>query len=190
MPDHGAVQLLNVDTSAKISNPVKKWFFTPSAAAKNQALKANFGDGAVPAVDLNSLLQKPLFDMNTYGSPLQLETNGLSLNSKFTASYDMTLGNKLGFFNGGFTMRFTINGQTFPDIPMLTVKTGDLVKIHINNVIPHETYDVAFAANNPGIWMMHCHILGHAANGMDMMVNYEGVTTPYSVGQVSGNLPD
>jgi FtsP/CotA-like multicopper oxidase with cupredoxin domain len=209
------------------SNIVKKWFFTPSPAAKNQALKATFGDGKVPEVDLNVLSQKPLFDMNAYGSPIQNDTNGLSLNSKFTASYDMALGNKLGFFNGGFTMRFTINGQTFPDIPMLTVKTGDLVKIHINIesgdndhpihlhghsfqvlahngrpltgspitlstilVNPHETYDIAFVANNPGIWMMHCHILGHAASGMDMMVNYESVTTPYSVGKASGNMPD
>ena len=55
------------------------------------------------------------------------------MNSKFTASYDMTLGNKLGFFNGGITMKFTINGQTFPNIPMMEVKTGDLVKIHIDN---------------------------------------------------------
>jgi FtsP/CotA-like multicopper oxidase with cupredoxin domain len=227
MPDHGAVQLLNVNTSVKSSNPVKKWFFTPSSAAKNQALKATFGDGEVPAVELDKLSQNLLFDMNIYGSPLLHDKNGLSLNSKFTASYDITLGNKLGFFNGGFTMRFTINGQTFPNVPMLTVKKGDIVKIHINNesgdndhpihlhghsfqviahngqpltgspitlstilVNPHETYDIAFVANNPGIWMLHCHILGHAASGMDMMVNYEGVTTPYSVGKASGNLPD
>lgn len=227
MPEHGAVQLVNVDTSRKTSNIVKKLFFTPSSAAKNQALKATFGDGEVPAVDLTMLSKNPLFDMNTYGSPVTNDTNLLSLNSKFTASYDMTLGNKLVFFYGGFTMRFTINDQVFPDIPMLTVKTGDLVKIHIDNqsadndhpihlhghsfqVISHngqpltgspitlstilvkanETYDIAFVANNPGIWMLHCHILGHASNGMDMMVNYVGVTTPYSVGKTSGNLPD
>lgn len=38
--------------------------------------------------------------------------------------------------------------------------------------------------------MDHCHNLGHAAAGMMMMVNYEGVTTPYRVGTKSGNLPD
>jgi hypothetical protein len=67
-----------------------------------------------------------MVDMNSYGSPLQDDTNALSLNSKFTATYDMTLGNKPGFFNGRFTMRFTINGRTFPNTPMLVVKTGDL----------------------------------------------------------------
>ncbi|UUZ83896.1 multicopper oxidase domain-containing protein [Paenibacillus sp. P26] len=227
MPDNGAVQLLNVDTPVKSSNPVKRWFFTPSSEAKNQALKATFGDGARPAADLRSLAQKPLFDMNTYGSPLPGDPNVLSLHSKFTAEHSLTLGNKPGFFNGRFTMRFTINGKTFPDTPMITVKKGDLVKIHLKNesevddhpmhlhghsfqviahngrpltgapitlstitVPPDESYDIAFVASNPGIWMIHCHILGHAANGMDMMVNYEGITTPFSVGKASGNVPD
>lgn len=227
MPDSGAVQLINLDNPVKSSNFVKRCFFTPSSAAKNQSLKAVFGDGATPSVDLANLSQKPLFDMNSYGSPIQDDTNALSLKSKFTASYDLTLGNKPGFFNGRFTMRFTINGRTFPDTPMLAVKTGDLIKIHIANesevddhpmhlhghsfqvlahngqpltgspiklstilVSPNENYDIAFVANNPGIWMIHCHILGHAANGMDMMVNYEGITTPYSVGKASGNFPD
>ena len=70
MPEHGAVQLVNVDTSKKTSNIVKKLFFTPSAAAKNQALKATFGDEEVPAIDLATLSKRPLFDMNTYGSPV------------------------------------------------------------------------------------------------------------------------
>ena len=34
------------------------------------------------------------------------------------------------------------------------------------NVLANETYDVAFVANNPGIWMDHCHNLKHAAQGM------------------------
>jgi FtsP/CotA-like multicopper oxidase with cupredoxin domain len=53
-----------------------------------------------------------------------------------------------------------------------------------------DVYEIAFHANNPGLWMEHCHNLGHAAAGMMMMVNYEGVTTPYRVGTKSGNIPD
>ncbi len=56
-------------------------------------------------------------------------------------------------------------------------------------VPPHATYDVAFIANNPGIWMLHCHNFLHANWGMDMMVMYN-VSTPYTVGTVSGNFPD
>ncbi|WP_312887410.1 multicopper oxidase domain-containing protein [Paenibacillus rhizosphaerae] len=38
-------------------------------------------------------------------------------------------------------------------------------------------------ADNPGLWMMHCHNLMHASMGMSMMFNYEGVSTHYRVGQ-------
>lgn len=58
------------------------------------------------------------------------------------------------------------------------------------NVLPGETYEVAFAANNPGLWMDHCHNLVHAAAGMSMHLMYEGVTTPYSVGSGTQNHPE
>lgn len=57
-------------------------------------------------------------------------------------------------------------------------------------VEPGETYEVAFRANNPGIWMDHCHILEHAALGMSMHLTYPNVTTPYTVGEASGNHPE
>ena len=46
------------------------------------------------------------------------------------------------------------------------------------NMLPHERYEVAFRANNPGLWMLHCHNLPHAADGLTMHVMYDGVTTP------------
>ena len=33
-------------------------------------------------------------------------------------------------------------------------------------VFPNETVEIAFVADNPGDWLLHCHILGHAASGM------------------------
>jgi FtsP/CotA-like multicopper oxidase with cupredoxin domain len=32
---------------------------------------------------------------------------------------------------------------------------------------------VAFDANNPGTWFLHCHILWHLAVGMAVLVKYE-----------------
>lgn len=58
------------------------------------------------------------------------------------------------------------------------------------NVQPGETYEVAFVANNPGLWMDHCHNLVHAAAGMTMHLMYEGITTPYSVGSGTQNHPE
>ena len=57
-------------------------------------------------------------------------------------------------------------------------------------VEPGETWEVALIADNPGIWMDHCHILDHAAWGMSMHLTYAGVTTPYTVGEESGNHPE
>jgi FtsP/CotA-like multicopper oxidase with cupredoxin domain len=64
--------------------------------------------------------------------------------------------------------------------------------VHLDTVLvgPHQTVDVAFLADNPGLWMLHCHILIHASMGMSMMVNYAGVTTPFEMGAKSGNIPE
>jgi FtsP/CotA-like multicopper oxidase with cupredoxin domain len=48
------------------------------------------------------------------------------------------------------------------------------------NVAPGQVFEIAFTADNPGIWMDHCHNFGHGADGMIMHLAYEGVTTPYS----------
>ncbi|KRE58315.1 multicopper oxidase family protein [Paenibacillus sp. Soil750] len=58
------------------------------------------------------------------------------------------------------------------------------------NVAAGETYEVAFVADNPGLWMDHCHNLQHATVGMTMHLMYEGITTPYSVGSATSNHPE
>ncbi len=40
-------------------------------------------------------------------------------------------------------------------------------------VPPHTNVTVAFDANNPGTWYLHCHILWHLAAGMAVLVQYE-----------------
>jgi FtsP/CotA-like multicopper oxidase with cupredoxin domain len=58
------------------------------------------------------------------------------------------------------------------------------------DVGPHERYTVAFRADNPGLWMDHCHNLGHAAAGLTMHLAYAGVTTPFVAGDSSHNPPE
>lgn len=53
-----------------------------------------------------------------------------------------------------------------------------------------ETYEIAFVADNPGLWMDHCHNLPHASEGLMTHLMYEGVTTPYRVGGDSHNEPE
>jgi FtsP/CotA-like multicopper oxidase with cupredoxin domain len=58
------------------------------------------------------------------------------------------------------------------------------------NVLEGETYDIAFVATNPGIWLDHCHHLKHAAQGMVAHLMYEGVSTPYRIGGTPDNQPE
>ncbi len=58
------------------------------------------------------------------------------------------------------------------------------------NVEAGERYEVAFRADNPGIWMNHCHNLRHAADGLTMHVMYAGVATPFKIGDAAHNEPE
>ncbi len=57
-----------------------------------------------------------------------------------------------------------VDGNPVPDAAQLTRNTQP--------VLPGETYDVEFIADNPGIWLFHCHELQHAAGGMIGEVHY------------------
>ncbi|AWB94710.1 copper oxidase [Agromyces badenianii] len=58
------------------------------------------------------------------------------------------------------------------------------------DVRPGEAYDIAFVADNPGIWSDHCHTLPHAVDGLVAHVMYEGVTTPFTINGEAGNRPE
>jgi FtsP/CotA-like multicopper oxidase with cupredoxin domain len=58
--------------------------------------------------------------------------------------------------------------------------TGTPLLMDSFDVRPGEVWRVVFRADNPGLWMNHCHNLAHADKGMALHVAYEGVTTPLS----------
>jgi FtsP/CotA-like multicopper oxidase with cupredoxin domain len=58
------------------------------------------------------------------------------------------------------------------------------------DVHPGETYEVAFVADNPGIWSDHCHTLSHAVDGLIAHLMYDGVTTRFTIGGSRGNHPE
>lgn len=58
------------------------------------------------------------------------------------------------------------------------------------DVGPGEVWEVAFVADNPGIWMDHCHNLEHAALGMVLHIAYRGTETPFEHGGPAGNAPE
>jgi FtsP/CotA-like multicopper oxidase with cupredoxin domain len=54
-------------------------------------------------------------------------------------------------------------------VPELARLTKDTVLIG-----PSERYDLEILADNPGVWMVHCHIEHHMANGMMTTIWYDG----------------
>ncbi|MGW1032284.1 multicopper oxidase domain-containing protein [Streptomyces antibioticus] len=58
------------------------------------------------------------------------------------------------------------------------------------NVAPGERYEIAFRADNPGVWADHCHNLDHARDGMVLHLAYDGVSSPYETGASTGNTPE
>ncbi len=146
--------------------------------------------------------------------------------SHFDRKFEYSIGRRPGFINGKPGLWWSINGNLYPDMPMMTVREGDVVKVTISNssgkthpmhihghhalvlardgknvtgspwwfdsleVNNGESFDIAFVADNPGIWMDHCHNLKHARQGMVTHLMYEGVSTPYKLGSDSGNEPE
>jgi FtsP/CotA-like multicopper oxidase with cupredoxin domain len=68
--------------------------------------------------------------------------------------------------------------------------TGSPWWVDTLNVADGDTYEIAFVADNPGIWMDHCHNLQHASDGLLAHLAYAGVTEPYLVGGTDSNAPE
>ncbi|HEX4225956.1 MAG TPA: multicopper oxidase family protein, partial [Pseudonocardiaceae bacterium] len=165
----------------------------------------------------------PVFDPARYGMPAPMP---FTVDSNFNRRFTLVLDDHLGFYNGVWSQMPTINGESFPNIPMLVVHGGDLVEETIINrshnnhpmhlhghtalvlsvngkpttgspwytdtldIEPGQTYQIGFLADNPGVWMDHCHNLDHSAAGMMTMLMYDNVSSPFLVGPNSGNTPD
>jgi FtsP/CotA-like multicopper oxidase with cupredoxin domain len=70
--------------------------------------------------------------------------------------------------HGHRVLVLSINGRT---------TTGSPLWMDTFEVRPGEVWQVAFRADNPGIWMNHCHNLSHADKGMMLLLRYDGVTS-------------
>jgi FtsP/CotA-like multicopper oxidase with cupredoxin domain len=58
------------------------------------------------------------------------------------------------------------------------------------DVASGHSFDIAFLADNPGVWMDHCHNLPHASQGLVAHLMYAGLTDPFRVGGKADNQPE
>jgi FtsP/CotA-like multicopper oxidase with cupredoxin domain len=165
---------------------------------------------------------RSLVDLLTYGRPARTGIDPAKADRRF----DYVIGRRPGFHDGRPGLWWTINGHLWPDVPMYTVTTGDLVTMRLKNgsgdvhpmhlhghhalvvsrdgkpstgspwwvdslnVLPGETYEIAFVADNPGVWMDHCHNLPHATEGLVAHLMYAGYSTPFEIGGADRNEPE
>jgi FtsP/CotA-like multicopper oxidase with cupredoxin domain len=162
------------------------------------------GGGTVPAM--------PELDPLGYGASGELPR-------RFDRRYTVVLDRQVRLIGLLPQYAYTINGGAWPDVPPLTVRRGEVVKLTVVNrdkeshpmhphghhvlvlsrngiaasgsplwmdsfdVLPGETWEVALRADNPGVWAAHCHNLPHATKGMMLHLVYEGVSSPYHLGE-------
>lgn len=67
---------------------------------------------------------------------------------------------------------------------------GSPIWLDTFDVRPGEVWVVLLRADNPGIWLAHCHNLEHATQGMVVHLAYEGVATPFVLGGPADNRPE
>ncbi|WP_036650832.1 multicopper oxidase family protein [Paenibacillus pini] len=203
MPNVGSVKLVNVNPSKRMNN----------------MLNATIGEGISPKIPVN-LKSYPWFDFTKYGHKevgkftidskfTQSLDMVLAEGSYGEKRWVYTINGKSGsdippikvkigdtvkirFRNKGVEIHpMHVHGHTFQVISKNgKAMEGSPIYTDTVNIFPGEEYEIALEANNSGLWMVHCHDLVHAEMGMHTMMNYEGVTTPFSTGEHSGNHPE
>jgi FtsP/CotA-like multicopper oxidase with cupredoxin domain len=213
MPASGAVRL--IDSQLKGTPSAFEGFLgTPASTTET----VSFGEGAPAAVDPSTLpvfdelsygvpAPNPLAGPPTFTAPVVLaegpgfHDGGIELVHTINgaASPDVPpitvhLGDLVRLHlvnNTGEFHPMHLHGHTMSVLDVDgRAPQGSPVRLDTVMVAPHQTVDVAFLADNPGIWMFHCHVLLHASMGMSMTINYAGVTTPFEMGSRSGNVPE
>lgn len=109
---------------------------------------------------------------------------GLTLNGKaFPSTVPLLVKQgervRIRYINAGQMMHpMHLHGHTVQIIARDGYPLKDPEDRDIVTVAPGETVDIAFVADNPGTWALHCHILSHAENehgmiGMTTVLKYE-----------------
>ena len=68
-------------------------------------------------------------DLLSYGAPA---STGIDTR-RFDRTFKYSIGRRPGFINGKPGMWWSINGHLYPDMPMMTVREGDIVRVTISN---------------------------------------------------------
>jgi FtsP/CotA-like multicopper oxidase with cupredoxin domain len=209
MPASGAVRLIGLKGAAGMP-----WEKQPTASVTigSGRAPADVDVSSLPRFDLTRYgtpASDPILDATHFDVISQIALNGGPMFRNGTLDFADTFNGHASPFitpihvRLGDMVRLHIVNHTQGSHPIhihghifsVLAKNGQPISgspVHLDAILvgPGETWDVGFLADNPGIWMLHCHILIHAAGGMSMTINYDGIATPFTMGRRSGNIPE
>jgi FtsP/CotA-like multicopper oxidase with cupredoxin domain len=189
LPQEGAFPILAFREGATEQTGIV--LATPGASIRKLPVK-NPAPAGLLTLDMESRLiaanppgAKPVdrsFDLRLQGNMARYEwpINGIVFDTAKprgqTAQVRVRKGERvaLNFINEtGMSHPMHLHGHTF----QVTGINGKSLNGALRDTVlvpPKTSVTVAFDANNPGTWYLHCHILWHLAAGMATLVQYEG----------------
>jgi FtsP/CotA-like multicopper oxidase with cupredoxin domain len=188
LPSNGAFPILALRENATEQAGII--LATPGASIQKLPMK-NTSPAGILNLDLESqliatdpLTPRPIdqsFDLHLQGNMALYEwpVNGITFDTAHPAGQKAQVRVKRGqrialkFINGtGMSHPMHLHGHSFQVIDI----NGKPLQGALRDTVlvpPKSRVTVAFDANNPGVWYLHCHILWHLAAGMATLVQYE-----------------
>ena len=188
LPDDGAFPILALRENATERAGII--LATPGAAIKKISVQ-NGSPAGILTLDLEKQLSavsplapRPIdqsFDLRLEGDMARYEwpINGIVFDTANPGTQKAQVHVKRGqrvalkFINEtGMSHPMHLHGHSFQVIEIDGTPLSGAVRDTVL-VPPKTSVTVAFDANNPGVWYVHCHILWHLAAGMATLVQYE-----------------
>ncbi|HMR50061.1 MAG TPA: multicopper oxidase family protein [Arachnia sp.] len=184
-------------------------------AAASRTATVVLGDGVAPPATFARILDLLAYGRSSDPGPTDFDVEAELVLDQLPRLFDggltyaYTIGGKVyphvppTEVDEGDLVRLTVVNRSFETHPMhphghvvrvLSVNgaapTGSPLVLDTFDVAPGEVWVVALTADNPGVWMDHCHNLEHAALGMVTHLVYRGVISPFEHGGEAGNQPE
>lgn len=118
-------------------------------------LELRLDGGAMSTAMMKGMASGQFWYLNDQQADKEAILNKPLMSLKLNQSYRMKIIN-----NTRFVHPMHLHGHTFQLLQETPYWTDTAL------VMPGKTTEIAFVADNPGMWMLHCHVLGHQASGM------------------------
>ncbi len=187
IPKNGAYPIIAQGEGTKLQTGII--LATPGAHIPKLSQTASVAAGAISTAQelaahaVNPLVNKPIENTLHVVLTGDMSTYTWEINGKMWPAYvplEVEHGQRveIDFENhNGMAHPMHLHGHVFQIIEINGKKTDGA--LHDTILVPaHGDIKVILDANNPGNWLLHCHVLYHQMGGMMTLMNYIGIPLP------------